>query len=143
MASTSDIELRSGVKFCVTLNKSLTERLKMIKSTGKYDKCSPALVCKWHSRFRCRRESISDDLRSARPAVVVCSIRDSVTDMVYKNRTTVRVLADEHGVSSSTVHKVLTDKLKVSVRWVPRLLMDTERERQVHCSWMFLSHFDA
>lgn len=147
MTSTGDIELRSVVKFCVALNKSPTETLKMIKSTGKYEKCSPAVVYKWHSRFRSGRESISDDPRSGRPAVVACSIRDSVKDMVNKDRrTTIKVLADEHGVSGSTVHGVLTEELgmsKVSARWVPRLFTDTEKERRVQCSRAFLSRFDA
>ena len=86
------------------------------------------------------------DQRSGWPAVVAFSIRDSVKDMVYKNRTTVRVFADEHGDQSSTVHGVLIDELgmsKVSARWRPRLLTDMEKECLVHCSQMFLSRFDA
>ena len=34
--SNGGIELRSVVKFCVALNKSLTETLRLIKSMGKY-----------------------------------------------------------------------------------------------------------
>ena len=82
MTSTGDVELRSVVKFCVALEKSPTETLNMIKSTGKYKKCSPATVYKWHARFRSGRDSIEDDPRSGRPAVVVCSVRDRVKDMV-------------------------------------------------------------
>ena len=37
------VELRCVVKFCVALNKSKTETLRMIKSIEKYDKCSPVL----------------------------------------------------------------------------------------------------
>jgi len=44
MTSIGDIELRSIVKFCVALEKSPTETMKMINSTGKYKKCSLATV---------------------------------------------------------------------------------------------------
>ena len=135
------------MNICVALDKSPTETLKMIKSTGKYDKCSPAFVYKWHSRFRNGRESIQDDPRSGRPSVVVASIKDKVKDMVNADRrVTVRDISDELGVSCSTVHGILTDNLgmsKVSARWVPRLLTDTEKENRVRCSQMFLSRYDA
>ena len=123
MTSTGDVELRSVVKFCVALEKSPTETLNMIKSTGKYKKCSPATVYKWHVRFRSGRDSIEDDPRSGRPAVIVCSVRDRVKDMVNcDRRITVRSIADELDVSVSTVHGILTDELgmsKVSVRGCP------------------------
>ena len=42
MKSNGGIELRGVVTFYVALNKSLTETPRMIKTTGKYDKCSPS-----------------------------------------------------------------------------------------------------
>ena len=100
------------VKFCVALNKSPTETLTIIKSTGKYDKCCPAFVYKWHSRFRSGRESREDDFRSGQRAVVTCSIKDLVKDMINMDRrTTVRVIADKLGVSCSEVHGILTEEL--------------------------------
>ena len=103
------------VKFCVALNKSPTETLRMITSTGKYDKCSPAFVYKWHSRFRSGRESVEDDFRSGQPAVVTWSIKDLVNDIVNMDRrTTVRVIANKLGVSCSEVHGILTEELVMS-----------------------------
>ena len=119
--SNGGIELLSVVKFCVALNKSPTETLRMIKSTGKYDKCSPGFVYKWHSHFRSGRESTEDNFRSGQLAVVTCSIKDLVKDMVNMDRrTTVRVIADELGVSCSTVHGILTEELKMCryCRWL-------------------------
>jgi hypothetical protein len=52
MTSIGDVELRSIVKFCAALEKSSTETMKMINSTGKYKKCSPATVYRWHARFK-------------------------------------------------------------------------------------------
>jgi len=51
MTSIGDVELRSIVTFCVALEKSPTETMKMINSTGKYKKCSPVTVYRWHARF--------------------------------------------------------------------------------------------
>ena len=112
--SNGGIELRSVVKFCVALNKSPTKLLRMIKSTRKYDKCRPGFVYKCHSHFRSGRESTEDDFRSGQPAVVTCFIKNLVKDMVNMDRrTTVRVIADELGVSCSTVHGILTEELKM------------------------------
>ena len=52
MTSIGDVELRSIVNFCVALEKSQTETMKMINSTGKNKKCSPATVYRWHGRFK-------------------------------------------------------------------------------------------
>ena len=113
----------------------------------KYKKCSPATVYKWHARFRSGRDSIEDDPRSGRPAVVVCSVRDRVKDMVNcDRRITVRSIADELDVSVSTVHGILTDELgmsKVSARWVPRLLKESEKECRVRCSQEFLTRYET
>ena len=113
--------LWSVVKFCVALNKSPTETLRMIKSMRKYDKCSPAFVYKWHSGFRNGRKSIEDDFRSGQPTVITCSIKDLVKDMANMDRrTTVRVIADELGVSYFTVHGILTEELGMrrDYRWL-------------------------
>ncbi len=147
MTSTGDVELRGVVKFCVALNKSPMDTFKMIKSTGKYEKCSQTFVYKWHSRFKRGRESIQDDPRSGRPSVVLCSIKDRVKSLVNMDRkTTVRALAEELAVSSSTVHGVLANEhgmSKVSARWVARLLKEEEKEHRVRCSRMFLARYDT
>ena len=102
------------VKFCVALNKSPTETLRMIKSTEKYNKCSPAFVYKWHSRFRSGRESIEDYFRSGQSTVVTCSIKDMVKDMVnIDRRTTVRVISDKLDGLRSAVHGILTEELGI------------------------------
>ena len=46
-------------------------------------------------------------------------------------RTTVREIADKLDISVSTVHGILTEELgmsKVSARWVPQLLKDSEKD---------------
>jgi len=45
MTSIGDVDLRSIVKVCVALEKSPTETMKMINSTGKYKKNAVRLQC--------------------------------------------------------------------------------------------------
>ena len=67
-----------------------------------------------YSRSTSGRESTEDNFSNGQPAVVTWSIKDLVKDMVNKDRrTTVRVIADELGVSCSTVHEILTEELEM------------------------------
>ena len=77
------------MKFCVGLEKSPTETMKMIDSTGKYQKCSPVTVYRWHARFKEGRNSIGDDPRCCRQSVVACIIKDSADDLVKHTQTIV------------------------------------------------------
>jgi len=52
MTLIGDVEFISIVKFCVVLEKSPTETMKMINSTGKYTKLSPATVYRRYTRFK-------------------------------------------------------------------------------------------
>ena len=70
-----DVDRRIMIKFCVALNESPTESLKMIKSTGKYEECRQAFVYKWHLRFRFARVTINDGPKNNRPAII-CSVKD-------------------------------------------------------------------
>ena len=83
MTSIGDVELRSIVKLCVALEKSPTETMKMINSTGKYKKCSPATVYRWHARFKEGNTQTRTILDVGSLAVVACSIKDSVKDSAY------------------------------------------------------------
>ena len=76
MKSNGGIQLRRVVKFCIALKESPTETLRMVKSMGKYDKCSPGFAYKWHLRFRRGRESTENDFRSGQSPVLTCSIKD-------------------------------------------------------------------
>ena len=100
----------------------------MIESIDKYKQCSPTTAYKWYARFRSGPDSVEYDPRCGRPAVVMCSMKEPVKDMINRDRrTTVREIADKLDISVSTVHGILTEELgmsKVSPRWVPRLLKD-------------------
>ena len=87
----------------------------MIESTGKYKQCSPATVYKWQARFRSGRDSVDDDPRCGRPAVVMCSVKEPVKNMINRDRrTTVGEIADKLDISVTTVHGILTKELGMS-----------------------------
>ena len=100
-----------------------------------------------HSRLRSRRKFTDGDSRSGRLAVVTCSIKKSLKNMVQTDRrTTVRTIANELGVSCPPVNGILTEELrmsKVSARWISRLLREKEMERRVHCSQTFLHCYES
>ena len=110
--STGNDELQSVVKFYVALKKSPQKTIKMIESTGKYKKCSPATVYKWQAHFRSGRDSVEDDPRCGCLAVVMCSVKEPVKDMINRDKTTVEETADELSVSAA--HGILTEELGMS-----------------------------
>jgi len=97
--------------FCVGLEKSPTETMKMIDSTGKYKECSPVTVYRWHARFKEGRNSIDDDPRCCRQSVVACSIKDSVKDS-----------ADDLVKQTQTIVSSFTDSWYVEtyIKWISR-----------------------
>jgi len=114
MTSIGDVELRSNVKFCVALEKSPTETMKMINSTGKYKKRSPATVYRWYARFKEGRNSIEDDPRCGRQSVVACSIKDSVKDSAndHVKHTQAIVSSFTHSWYVETYNKWITRQRK-------------------------------
>ena len=69
--------------------------------------------------------------KSAMTKMNVGAVKSMVTDDV---RYTVLDIAKSKGMSSGTVHKILTKELnlqKISARWVPYLLTDKQKEKRV------------
>jgi hypothetical protein len=55
------MEQRVNVKFCVKLQKSLSETLEMLKTVYGESAMSKSNSFKWHKRFREGREDVNDD----------------------------------------------------------------------------------
>ena len=109
-------------------------------------KCCRLLVFRWHNMFRKGRESIEDDKRCGRPSVVKTGVKDKVQELIKEDwRRTVWEMSSELGVSVSTIQDCLKEDnmSKVSARWVPRLLKNEERERQLHCSREFMRRIEG
>ena len=141
-AKNHNFEQRAVIKFCVNLGKSPTETKQMIDMAGDGAHVSRSMVFKWHKRFRDGRESIDDDERPGRPTEIGDAIIDDIRHAVQEDgRITVREISELFDLSTSTVHTILTENLKLerlSARWVPRLLKEDEMKERVRASNAFL-----
>ena len=90
----------------------------------------------WHRRFKEGREEMEDDRRSGRPST---SKTDENVERVRQQvpsdrRLTVRMIADEVGMNSEMVWRIITQDLgmrKICAKMVPRLLDEGQKERRV------------
>ena len=83
-------------------------------------------IKEWYNRFKDGRTWVESDARSGRPST---SRNDELIDQVrtlvmQDRRVTVRELAEEVGISTGSVHFILTDDLamwRVCAKFVPKL----------------------
>jgi histone-lysine N-methyltransferase SETMAR len=93
-------------------------------------------ILRWVKRFTEGRESLENDPRSGRPATSI-TIReiDAVKKIIEIDaRYTVDDISAFTGINSSTVFKILKEKLllkKVCARWVPHILTDEQKRNRV------------
>ena len=81
------------------------------------------------------RTSVVDERRSGRPKDAASSENiQTVNDLLNQDRRMIIThITDTTGITSSTVHRIISDDLqlnKVSARWVPRKL--TEEQKKFH-----------
>jgi len=83
------------------------------------------MVFKWHKAFKEGRENVEDDPRSGRP---ISSTNDKNVEVVRAvmakdRRLSVRMIAEETGLSKNAVHRILTEHLhvrKICAKLVPK-----------------------
>ena len=100
------------------------------------DTMSRTRLFEWHRRFKEGREEVEDNPRSGRPST---SRTDKNVERVRQKlrsdrRPTVRMIADELGMNSERVWRIITEDLgmrKICAKMVPRLLNETQKERRV------------
>ena len=85
-----------------------------------------ATVCKWVRRFNDGRESIENDPRVGRLVSVLTEKNVATVKTIIEEdaRYTVQEIQDLSGVHSSSVLKILRERLglrKICLRWVPHL----------------------
>ena len=69
-------------------------------------------------------------------------IADIAAEVEKDGRVTIRKLAEGHGVSNDTIHKILHDDLglsKKSARWVPKLLSKDQMQERVRVCKKFVT----
>lgn len=95
-------------------------------------------IYRWIEEFEAGRTNVSDRPRSGRPRHPEYEdLADRILDILEEdNRTTIRELADRLHTPRSTVHQCLVsmDLVKLSARWVPKLLTaELKLQRQQTC----------
>ena len=90
----------------------------------------------WHWRFKEGREEVDDDHRSGRPSTSRTDENvERVRQKVRSNRRlTVRMRADELGMNSERVWRIITEDLgmrKICAKMIPRLLNKGHKKRSV------------
>ena len=109
------VEQRINQKFFVRLGKTSTEALKLLQEVYGDDTMSRTHLLEWHRRFKEGREKLENDHRSDRP----CTSRSNENvERVGKKvrsdrRFTVRMIADEVGMNSERVWKIITEDLGI------------------------------
>ncbi|XP_035233120.1 protein GVQW3-like [Stegodyphus dumicola] len=102
-------EQRYAIKFCVRLTKTATETLGMIQEPLRKKPCP--MVFMWHKRFKDGRENVEDDDRSGRPSLSRTDQNGERVRELLNNdcRLSTRLIADEPGLSQSTVWRIVTE----------------------------------
>ena len=90
----------------------------------------------WHRRFKEGREEVEDDHRSGRPST--SRTNETVERVIQKVRSDcrliVKMIADDRGVNSERVWRIITEDLKmrkIYAKKLSRLLNEAQRERRV------------
>ena len=101
---------RINLKFLVRLGKTPTEGLKLLQEVYGDDTMSRTRLFEWHRRFKEERVEVEDDDKYGRPST---SKTDENVEHVRQNvqsdhRLTVRMIADELGMNSERVWRIIT-----------------------------------
>ena len=116
------VEQQINLKFLVRLGKTPLEALKSLQEVYGDDTMSKTRLFEWRRRFRERREEVEDDYMSGRQSTSrtnknVERVRQKVRS---DRRLTVRMIADELGMNSKRVWRIITDDLgmrKIVQKW--------------------------
>ena len=107
------IEQRINLKFLFCLGKTPTEALKLLQEVYGDDMISRTCLFESHRRFKEGREEVEDDHWSGRPST---SRTDENVERVRQKvrsdrRLTVKMIADELGMNSERVWRIITEDL--------------------------------
>jgi len=124
---TERLEQRYCIRFCQKLGDSQVETIWKIQWVFGNDAMGITQIKEWYNQFRDGRTLVESDNRSGRPST---SRNDELIDQVrtlvmQDHRVTIRELVEEVGISTRSVHSILTDDLamrRVSAKFMLKLL---------------------
>ena len=130
---TERLEQRYCIKFCQKLVDTQVETIWKIQQAFGNDSMSITRIKEWYSRFKDGSTSVDSEPRHSRPSTSRNdNVINQVQTLVMQDRhITVRELADEVGVSTGSVHTILTVDLglrTVSPKFVPKLLTMEQKQ---------------
>ncbi len=141
------VEYRSVIKFLFLQGKQpKVIREEMFAVYG--EKCpSYDVIKKWWQQFKCGRESVYDEERSGRPSTSrnETTVKKIEHLIMTNRRISIQEIVAETGVSCGSVEAIIHNDLKmskVSARWIPRFLTDSQKERRMSCSQALLTFCD-
>ena len=130
------VEQQNNLKYLIRLGKTPTEAVKLLQKVYGNDTMSRLCLFEWHRKFKEGREEVEDDHRSGRPSTSRTDENvERVTQKVRSDRRlTVRMIADELGMNSERVWRIIAEDLgmrEICEKVVPRLLSKGQKERRV------------
>lgn len=144
--SFSKTDVRQLIKFHLLLGKSVTETHSSLQDG--LGPCCPSYetVRKWHKQFSTGSVEVQDAARSGRPSAARDDDHVALVSawLEQDRRLTCEELAELAGISSSTVHRILTEQLckrKVAAKWIPHVLTAEQLGNRTRISAMHLRRF--
>jgi hypothetical protein len=103
-------------------------------------------VTKWWCEFSEARTDVHDEQRSGRPSLISDDLLQKIEGEICANRRgTIRELLHIiPEVSKTTMHEAVAEKLgyrKLCTRWVPKMLMDNHKMKQMGSALKFLTRY--
>ena len=104
-----------------------------------------ATVCTWVCHFIDGWESIENDPRVGRPVSVLTEKNVATVKTLTEARYTVQEIEELSGIHSSSVLKILYERLglrKICARWVPHLLTYEQKQSRVRLASQVIENYD-
>ena len=141
------LEERYAIKFCFKLGKNATEMYGMLQTTFEPSCMNRASVFEGHKRFKEGSESVRDGERCGRGKEVrTPELIGQIKNFMDKDRrVSIETIGAPFDVSVGTVHTVIREELKmrkICAKFVPRVLIEDQKERRCHDSWKMVEQIN-
>ena len=141
MVSATIDEWRAVIRFCVLLDKSITQIFELLDEAYKGNVPSRASVYRWAGLFRAGHTRITDAPRSGRPRETV-GLAGVILDLLDERPfASLREIAEVVHFDAETVRLCLSRELgykKYTSRWVPHKLSEGQKRERVEAAHVML-----